>query len=71
MLLVLCRREKVRRKRAKAAKEAVGKVEVAIENSGQKKPDIVELSKGLQTNWQVCFLSPFILLYFNGEISCT
>jgi hypothetical protein len=71
MLLVLCRREKVRRKRAKAAKEAVGKVEVAIENSSQKKPDIVELSKGLKTNWQVCFLGPFVLLYLNGEISCT
>lgn len=64
IFLVLCRREKVRRKRAKAAKETAGKVEVASE---RQKPDIVELAKGLPTNWQVCFIGPFILLYLNRE----
>ena len=67
IFLVLCRREKVRRKRAKAAKETVGKVEVASESSNQQKPDIVELAKGLPTNWQVCFIGPFVLLYLNRE----
>lgn len=69
MLLVLCRREKVRRKRAKAAKEAVGKVEVAIENSSQKKPDIVELSKGLQTNWQAYWDEASKKVYYGNVIT--
>ncbi|XP_045819418.1 uncharacterized protein LOC123912880 isoform X1 [Trifolium pratense] len=62
-------REKVRRKRAKAAKEAVGKVEVAIENSSQKKPDIVELSKGLQTNWQAYWDEASKKVYYGNVIT--
>lgn len=67
---MLCRREKVRRKRAKAASDTVPKVQVATEHKNQQKPDIVELSKGLPSNWQVCFLGPFVLLYLNWKISC-
>ncbi|GAU13504.1 hypothetical protein TSUD_128010, partial [Trifolium subterraneum] len=62
-------REKVRRKRAKAAKEAVGKVEVAIENSSQKKPDIVELSKGLQTNWQAYWDEASKKVYYGNVVT--
>ncbi|KAI5408943.1 uncharacterized protein LOC127084702 isoform X1 [Lathyrus oleraceus] len=62
-------REKVRRKRAKAAKEAAGKVEVAIEHSNQKKPDIIELSKGLQSNWQAYWDEASKQVYYGNVVT--
>jgi len=54
-LFVLFRREKVKRKRAQAAKESVSKPQDAIKQN-QQQPDPTELAKGLPNNWQVCFL---------------
>lgn len=62
-------REKVRRKRAKAAKETVGKVEVAIENSNQQKPDIVELAKGLPSNWQAYWDEASKQVYYGNVVT--
>ncbi|KEH34105.1 WW domain protein, putative [Medicago truncatula] len=62
-------REKVRRKRAKAAKETVGKVEVASESSKQQKPDIVELAKGLPSNWQAYWDEASKKVYYGNVVT--
>ncbi|XP_057429606.1 uncharacterized protein LOC130722778 isoform X3 [Lotus japonicus] len=45
-------RERVKRKRQQAAKESVGKLQDAIGHSPDQ-PDLIELSKGLPSGWQV------------------
>lgn len=62
-------REKVRRKRAKAAKETVSKAEVASESSNQQKPDIVELAKGLPTNWQAYWDEASKKVYYGNVVT--
>ena len=47
-----CRRERVKRKRAKVASESVDSTHDTVE--GNKQPDLIELSKDLPSGWQVC-----------------
>jgi len=58
---VLFRREKVKRRRAQAAKESVSTPQDAIEHN-QQQHDLSEHSKGLPTNWQVCFQGSSLFL---------
>lgn len=65
--LILYRRERVKRRRAQAAKEDAKTPPEApiVEN---KQPDVAELSKGLPSGWQVLFWHPDIqnLLMFTN-----
>lgn len=60
---LLYRRERVKRRRAEAAKSDVVEyvLEAAADNA-KKLPDLVELSKDLPSGWQVCPLHLFLFL---------
>ncbi|XP_020232833.1 formin-binding protein 4 isoform X3 [Cajanus cajan] len=61
-------REKVKRKRAKAASESVSTPQDAIE-SNQQQPNLSELSIGLPANWQVYWDNSSKQVYYGNTIT--
>ncbi|RDX83147.1 hypothetical protein CR513_35969, partial [Mucuna pruriens] len=62
------RREKVKRKRAQAARESVCIPQDAIEHN-QQQPDLSEHSKGLPTNWQAYWDDSTKQVYYGNTIT--
>ncbi|XP_027334860.1 uncharacterized protein LOC113849278 isoform X2 [Abrus precatorius] len=60
-------REKVKRKRARAASESVG-TQDAIEHN-QQQPDLIELCKGLPSNWQAYWDESTKQVYYGNTIT--
>ncbi|CAJ1963822.1 unnamed protein product [Sphenostylis stenocarpa] len=61
-------REKVKRKRAQAAKESVGKPQDSIQQN-QQHPDLSELAKGLPSNWQAYWDDSTKQIYYGNAIT--
>ncbi|KAK8468573.1 hypothetical protein PHAVU_006G059260 [Phaseolus vulgaris] len=61
-------REKVKRKRAQAAKESVSKPQDAIKQN-QQQPDPNELAKGLPSNWQAYWDDSTKQVYYGNTIT--
>ncbi|KAL2332858.1 hypothetical protein Fmac_014071 [Flemingia macrophylla] len=61
-------REKVKRKRAKAASESVSTPQDATEHN-QQQPNLSELSKGLPANWQVYWDDSSKQVYYGNTIT--
>ncbi|XP_027932073.1 uncharacterized protein LOC114187878 isoform X2 [Vigna unguiculata] len=61
-------REKVKRKRAQAAKESVRKPQDAIKQN-QQQPDPTELAKGLPSNWQAYWDDSTKQVYYGNTIT--
>lgn len=80
----LCRRDRVKRRRAEAKKESKDDIVAAsLSSSEQHKgpPDLAELSKGLPSGWQVSILDCSIsdaniavfnvIIYIQSEVAST
>ncbi|XP_047164005.1 formin-binding protein 4 isoform X1 [Vigna umbellata] len=61
-------REKVKRKRAQAAKESGSKPQDAIKQN-QQQPDLTELAKGLPSNWQAYWDDSTKQIYYGNTIT--
>ncbi|TKY47065.1 Formin-binding protein 4 [Spatholobus suberectus] len=61
-------RQKVKRKRAQAARESVSASQDAIDHN-QQQPNLTELSKGLPTNWQAYWDNSTKQVYYGNTIT--
>ncbi|KAJ1441214.1 WW domain [Sesbania bispinosa] len=61
-------RERVKRKRAQAARESVDTLQDTTEHN-QQQPDLIELSKGLPSNWQAYWDETSKQVYYGNTIT--